>query len=238
MPTPCAVTGNLISLLGTTAGYGTANFQLVNTGIGTIPRVIGTGMFPLLSQTAQADQNGNISTNLWGNDNIDPANTLYLVTLRDQNQNQIVQTLFDITGASFNLNTATAANTILPPVMVQVGNLNRILPILGSPVVSGDFLLTGWGAGVTITGIVGTDTMNQFTVTAGTAPSVSPTVQLTYHDGTWGNVPIVFCLQVAGTGSRTDLAIASTATTTTLTYLGLPVATQTYTFVLLSAGHP
>ena len=238
MPTPCLVTGSLRTLLGGSATFGSVVFTLTNLGVGTVPRVIGTGIFPALTQTVQADENGNVSTNLWGNDNIDPANTLYLVTFRDSNKNEVGTVLFLINGTNFNLNTAVAQSVILPPVMTQPGNINRIQAVLGSPLVLGDFAFSGWGTGATLTAIVGTDTMFQLLVTAGTTPSSNPTITLTFHDGAWLLAPLSLPKMTNGTGQFSDIEYTTTTTQLLLTYLGLPVATKTYQITALQVGHP
>jgi hypothetical protein len=237
-PGQCSVVGNLATLLGGNASFGSVDFVLGNLGTGTVPRVLNTGIFPAIKQTVQSDENGNIACALWGNDNIDPANTLYYLTFRDSQRNEVGQVAFLINGTFFNLNTATAANTILPPVMVQVGNISRIFAVLGTPLVAGDFTLSGWGAGATITNVVGTDTMCQFIVTAGTAPSVAPFVTLTFHDGPWPKNPLCLAQMVGGSGAVSDFAAFSTTTGVVLTYDGLPVATRTYQVTLLSVGRP
>jgi hypothetical protein len=238
VPSPCLVTGSLDTLLGGNSAYGSIDFVLSNLGVGTVPRVIGTGIFPATKQTVQADENGNIQTELWGNDQIDPANTLYYLTFRDKDRNEVGQVAFFINGTFFNLNTATAANTVLPPVMISVGNINRIFAVLGTPLVAGDFNLSGWGTGATISNIVGTDTMCQFTITAGTTPNISPFVTLTYHDGAWPTAPLCMAQMIGGSGAVSDFAAFSTTTGVVLTYDGLPVATNTYTVTLLSVGRP
>lgn len=238
-PVPCVVTGNLDTLLGGNASFGSIDFVLGNLGTGTVPRVIGTGIFPALRQTVQSDEFGHIETTLWGNDNIDPANSIYFLTFRDAQRNEVGQVIFSITGTSFNLNTAAAVNTILPPILFQFGNnIDRLEPVLGTALVFGNFTLSGWGVGGGVSGVKGTDTWCQLTVTAGSVPSSAPTVTLTYHDGSWGIAPIVTALQTGGTGSRTDLSCASTATQAVITYLGLPVNAKTYTFVIQSVGSP
>jgi hypothetical protein len=238
MPTPCIVTGSLDTLLAGNAAYGSIDFVLGNLGTGTVPRVIGTGIFPALKQTVQADENGNVSTQLWGNDNIAPANTVYYLTFRDAQRNEVGQVIFSITGTSFNLNTATASSTILPPIMIQVGNIDRFFPVLGTPLSSADFSFFGWGTGATISAIEGTDTAFELTITAGTTPSISPTVTLTYHDGSWPKNPMAMAQMVAGSGAVSDFAISTSTTQATIVYDGLPVATKTYTVFVISMGRP
>jgi hypothetical protein len=238
VPGQCSVFGNLSTLLGGNAAFGSIDFVLGNLGTGTVPRVINVGIFPALKQTVQADENGNVACALWGNDKIDPGNTVYFLTFRDAQRNEVGQVTFSITGTNFDLNTATAANTILPPIMVQVGNINRIFPVLGTALTAADFAISGWGTGATITNVEGTDTACQLTVTAGTTPSISPTITLTYHDGAWPKNPMVMSQMVGGSGAVSDFVNSTTTTQAVLTYDGLPVATKTYTVMLLSLGRP
>src|SRR6266478_2829841 len=143
MPIPVQVTGTMQTLMGGRVVQGIITFQLANIGTGTIPRIIGTGEFPALKVAVMTDQNGNISTPLWGNDVIDPANTIYLVTFRDFLGNEVGPVQFSITGVSVSLNTLTPINTILPPILTSFGFAT------GTALVSGNFGFSGWGAGAT-----------------------------------------------------------------------------------------
>jgi hypothetical protein len=236
VPTPCVITGNLATLLGGNSAFGSVDFVLGNLGVGTVPRVLGTGIFPALKQTVQTDENGNLSAEIWGNDQIDPANTIYFVTFRDSNRNEVGQVQFYINGSTFNLNTAVAASTVFPPVLVQSGNINRLLTTLGTPLSSSDFILSGWGAGATISLITGTDTAVRFVVTAGSAPSVQPTVTLTYHDGSWLLPPMVISQMSGGTGAVSDITSSASPTGVTVTYQGLPLNGQNYIIDILTIG--
>lgn len=123
----------------------------------------------------------------------------------------------------------------VPNTWTQIQTFKRTAET-GTALLSGNFVLTGWGTGGTITAISGYDGCHVFTITAGTTPSSSPTIQLTYSDGTWTKAPIVHALVIGGTGSASDLAVASTATTYVLTYDGLPVATKTYIVNVMVRG--
>ena len=92
-------------------------FQLTNIGIGNPIGVSGTSIVPSLTYKVMSDQNGNFSCPIWGNDNITPANTLYNVTFRDFQGNEIGPVSYSIVGASANLNTLTAAGSTTPPVI-------------------------------------------------------------------------------------------------------------------------
>jgi hypothetical protein len=106
MPTPCTVSGTLQTLSSGHIAQGTVIFQLSNIGVGNLPRVIGTSIMPGTQFSVMTAQDGTFSIQLWGNDNIDPAGTLYLVTFRDYLKNEVGPITFSITGATFNLNSA------------------------------------------------------------------------------------------------------------------------------------
>lgn len=117
------------------------------------------------------------------------------------------------------------------------GSFTRFQPILGTTLTSPDFTLTGWGTGATVTAIKGTDTAWTATVTAGTTPTINPTLKLTFHDGPWLTVTSISPQMVGGTGSFTDVSLANTLNDETLTYLDLPVATKTYIFNVITMGN-
>ena len=123
MPTPCTVSGNLQTLTSGQILQGRVIFQLTNTGTGNPVGVSGTSIFPALTYTSITGTDGSFSVSLWGNDNITPANTLYAVTFRDQQGNEVGPILYSIIGATANLNTLTAVSTTLPPVFITAGNL-------------------------------------------------------------------------------------------------------------------
>lgn len=143
MPTPCTVTGTLQTLTSGKIAQGQVIFQLTNIGTGNPLGVSGTSIFPALTYNVFTAGDGTFTTQLWGNDNITPANTLYSVTFRDSFGNEVGPILYSITGSSANLNTITAASGTTPPV---------ILPsVTGTwtPVATG---LTQVGGPATITG--------------------------------------------------------------------------------------
>jgi hypothetical protein len=116
------------------------------------------------------------------------------------------------------------------------GFSGRFILNFGTNLTSGRFTLTGWGSGASIT-VTGKDSAHYFTITAGTTPSVGPTVQLVFADGAWNSPPIVFPSVVSTqTGAILPITSTSTTTTYTLTYNGLPVAGKTYTTNVLVTG--
>jgi len=106
----------------------------------------------------------------------------------------------------------------------------------GTALVSGDFVATGWGAGAALSAIRGADQAFSVTVTAGTAPALNPTLDLTFTDGTWTTVPVFVCKQSAGSDAISDITQSESATVLTLTWLGTPVDTKTYTFSCVGMG--
>jgi hypothetical protein len=123
MPTPCTVSGNLQTLTSGQIAQGRVIFQLTNTGTGNPIGVSGTSIFPALVYSVMTGPDGSFSVSLWGNDNITPANTLYAVTYRDPQGNELGPILYSIVGSAANLNTLTAISTTLPPVFMVSGSL-------------------------------------------------------------------------------------------------------------------
>lgn len=102
----------------------------------------------------------------------------------------------------------------------------------------GDFALSaGWGTTASVGTITGADQAFQFTVTsAGTGQGASPTVTLTFKDGTWGSAPALVCSMNGGTGTLAFTPVATTATAAVITYNGTPVATSTYIITCTGTG--
>jgi hypothetical protein len=108
--------------------------------------------------------------------------------------------------------------------------LGRLKISAGTALVAGDFALSsGWGNTATVTAVLGYDNAWEILVTCqGTGIASSPTITLTFHDGTWTLSPIAISKMVGGTGAFSDLTDATTATTLVMTYNGLPVSGLTY----------
>lgn len=109
--------------------------------------------------------------------------------------------------------------------------------------VSGDFTLSGnWGTGpsIAITDATSKDAAHVVTVTAGTTPGANPTVQITFHDGSWTNVPVCFMSQTGGTGALPTgsnmIVTARSATSYTWQWTGTPSAAATYEFTEICMG--
>lgn len=117
------MTGTLQTLTSGRIAQGKVIFQLTNIGSGNPIGVTGTSIIPALATTVMTAQDGSFSTNLWGNDVINPSNTLYAVTYRDYLGNEIGPILYNITGSVANLNSLAAVSTTIPPVFATIGNL-------------------------------------------------------------------------------------------------------------------
>jgi hypothetical protein len=136
----------------------------------------------------------------------------------------------------------TGINTLqdLRPDYVVTGAVTgingRFILNYGTNLVSGNFILTGWGSGASIS-VTGKDSAHQITVTAGTSPSTGATVQLTFADGAWNQAPLVFS-SVVSTQTGMILPVTSTTSTTiyTLTFNGLPINGKTYITDVLVCG--
>lgn len=145
---PATVTGNLQTLSAGQIQSGSVRFQLSNIGTGNPPSVIGIGLFPRLVQVFTTDNTGAFSVSIWGNDNINPANTIYLVTYLDNAGNSVGPIQYSITGASVNLNTLGALNGVVPPILAPSTSLtgnnaftgnNTILPASGGNIAARNF---------------------------------------------------------------------------------------------------
>lgn len=92
------------------SGSSFVRFRLRNFS-GMVPRVNGTAIIAETTRDVFPDASGNISTTLWANDSISPANTFYSVDWFDQGR--IVATgNYIITGTTFDLN---AHDPVSPP---------------------------------------------------------------------------------------------------------------------------
>jgi len=112
----------------------------------------------------------------------------------------------------------------------------------GTVLIPGDFVLTGWGSGASVAvNNNASDAAGDTTITAGSGPSANPTVQLTFHDGTWGNTPmcqpvradLTSPLPASAPWVRTNVS----ATTVTYTFTGTPVNGNAYGLTWICIGH-
>jgi len=119
MPSPCLVYGNLQSLSGGAIAQGTVIFELGNIGAGNPIGISGTSLFPNLKYTVQTAGDGSFNVNLWGNDSINPANTIYNVTYRDSFGNEVGPIQYLIQGVACDLNATIPVTSTVPPVLAS-----------------------------------------------------------------------------------------------------------------------
>ena len=116
----------------------------------------------------------------------------------------------------------------------------------GTALAASDYAASsGWGTSPTKTAVVGTDQGATFTITAKATVGASPTITLTFHDGTWTQTPVVVV-------SRQDVVAAAaapgatvtnqwvvtsvSATSVVFTFNGTPVANNTYGLSFIAMG--
>jgi hypothetical protein len=135
MASPCAISGNLNSLLAGNAVGAQVVFILDNLH-GSIPYVAGVSTMVSIQAVFTADGSGNISGSLWGNDVISPAGTQYQIIIGTQTN------VYNVAGSAWNLNTATPATA--PPantLVIPDAGSPLAVTITGVPGVGGNFTL-------------------------------------------------------------------------------------------------
>src|SRR3990167_6271513 len=104
------VTGNLKNALGQNLGSNTyVVFRLRNYG-SNVPKVIGTGVIVQPEKRVDPDANGLITTTVFGNDEISPSGTYWVLEFFYQGRLSHAAS-YTIRGASFNFNSATPITT-------------------------------------------------------------------------------------------------------------------------------
>lgn len=212
-------------------------------GLSAGPPQTGLNMVANLETTGQANGSGVVSVLLYGNYQFAFPGTYYEIAVCGVDSNGIVSNAKNIlgnyvftSGGTYDLSAIFPVGTPVPGASPYPPSGAARFTALGTSLVTGDFILTGWGAGATITAIHGSDMAHRFTITAGTTPSVSPTVQLTFHDGPWLFAPVIHAQITDGTGQVSDLRNTRSASSYTATYEGLPVATKTYIIDVICIG--
>jgi hypothetical protein len=225
MPTPCTVTGTLQTLTSGKIAQGKVIFQLTNIGTGNPIGVSGTSIIPALTYTAMTAQDGTFTLPLWGNDNITPSNTLYAVTFRDFQGNEIGPVQYSIVGTSANLNTLAATGTVLPPVIAtQLPAIVASATVLGQNASIGTttlYAVPSTGAGIYRA------TVYLFTTTAGSAGTVSSAIG--YNNGPSGPVTI-------NSGSANLASLGSDCSPITNSFLFFSAASQNITYATTNTG--
>lgn len=210
---------------------------------GVPPRVVASNVVANLVTTGQASGVGAVSVAIYGNYQIVVAGTYYEIAVYgvdangnvSNSANSVANYVFPSTG-TFDLSSLVPMGMATPNESEPVPSGAARFTAQGTSLVAGDFILTGWGSGATVTVVHGSDMAHRFTITAGTSPSSLPDVELVFHDGPWAATPVVLANMVGGTGQVSDLGIVTTAALYHLTYDGLPIATKTYTFNVICIG--
>lgn len=181
----CAVSGNIQTILGTGVSTGAVIFTLVNYG-NAVPQVSGTAVVVPTQQVANVNSNGLFGISLQGNDTIAPANTLYSVVFQTPT-GSIGPFLYNITGSTFNLNTATPIGNPQAPVFTNaqvflygleipsgaVNGINKTY-ILSHIPSSLQLVLVFMGGVLQNPGVSNDYTISGSTITFNTAPSTGP----------------------------------------------------------------
>jgi parallel beta-helix repeat protein len=133
-----------------------------------------------------------------------------------------------------------AASVNWARLIAGVFEVKRLKTDFGTALAAGDFALhANWGNAATVGTVRGTDQFFSFVVTsAGAGQGASPTLTLTYHDGTWTTAPPVTCNRQDFTSQPTvTFSVNDTsATVLILTFNGTPVAAETYKLVCHVGG--
>ena len=149
------ITGKLLSILGAdVAEPGSVVFALCGYG-SQVPRVMSTGIVARLTTLeVEADANGDIEAELWGNDSINPPGTYYTATVKDSNGDVMQCNAYVfLGGANYDLAGAQPFDPNQPPPALPplITNLLILIAFSPTPVFPGD-TFTAWG--ITLTGDV------------------------------------------------------------------------------------
>lgn len=130
MATPSVtITANLQSVTGS-ADAASVTFELVNYQ-GTVPRVSGTCLILQTSFTAVGDGSGNISVQLWGEEQVTPSGTYYTATFFNDAGGQVASVAYQFTGpGTFDLSNVVP----MGQQVVAAQQPNSAIPQIFSPV--------------------------------------------------------------------------------------------------------
>lgn len=159
----CAVTGNVKTLIGTSAGAGTIYFSLNYNGPAYIA---GTGLLVPANVSGVIDSTGAFSVALQGNDTISPTNTLYIVNIILASGGTW-EGLYSITGTNFNINSATPVNAPSVPVFVNTSGAVMLSPS-ASQTITGQSLTLSSSAPLNVRGAATFANINSTIIVDGT----------------------------------------------------------------------
>jgi hypothetical protein len=148
-----------------------------------------------------------------------------------------------VTGYFFNDQSGAGGDGTTPPTTNTTGNstFKRLDVNQATTLVTGDFTLgAGWGAtaSTAITLATSKDQASVTTITtAGAGIAANPTYQITFHDGTWTQVPTCSANQTGGNDILANLTVtARSATAYTFQWNGTPTTGKTYEITILCTG--
>lgn len=179
----CVVTATLQNVLGEDLqGNAFVRFKLRGFS-GGVPRINGTSVIAEINKDVFPDDSGNISTNLWTNDVIIPANSWY--TVEFWNSGRIVASgNYIITGATFDLD---SQDPVTPPspsfpfklVLETDGVMNELQNLLNIKGGLNVTLTAGDDGSVTIdaAGGGGGSSISKVTTAFSSTPTFTPTAQ-------------------------------------------------------------
>lgn len=127
----------------------------------------------------------------------------------------------------------TSVPSVTAPVFTGQVSTKRIDGHGGTALVSGDFALSaGWGTTPTLSITANSrDHGGSFTIVAKATTGSNPTVTLTFHDGTWTNIPAVVC-------DRTDVAAATATPSASVTNQFVPTTVSATQIIFTFNGQP
>ena len=131
--------------------------------------------------------------------------------------------------------------TGIPTTKIAVAALKRLNVDNATTLTSGAFTLgAGWGstASIAITNANSKDSAYTVTITTGgTGIAANPTLQITFADGTWTQVPVCKEIQSGGNDIFSDTTVtARSATSYTYQYNGTPTTGKTYELTQTCTG--
>jgi hypothetical protein len=143
------------------------------------------------------------------------------------------------TSVPANTVTTTGTQTLTNKTLGGTTPVNRLRANQGTPVVVGDWTITGLGAGIgswgttaSISSVSGTDMAGSILITcSGTGQTVNPGFKLTFHDGAFPSAPIGIGARGDGNSPAVPIFTLGASTTTVAFGLGgVCVAGTTYVF--------
>ena len=151
-------------------------------------------------------------------------------------------TLVDESGQAILKGRALTVDSLVAPSQ----SVKRLDAHQGTALVAGDFAASsGWGTNPVITVNRGTDQAGSITIQAKATVGASPTITLTFHDGTWTTAPVVIPVRVdvvaaaaapGATVTNQWVVTSVSATGVVFTFNGTPVANNTYGLDFICIG--